>query len=207
MGKRKRKRKLSAEEKAAKEKRRQEYETVFVHGRMKRVPRAPTLDGMSVQDFIDENADAVFLHQEELWEDLEAESDISSQSRRSSAMTSSSREPVSFITVQDDDDLIVAFAIALEDPGEIASLILQRTPKYELLLPPEERGVAVSHELYTEDAHEMVRHAVVDGSQVDIESTARTYRLDLSDVDPREVADAQKVLQRMYRCGGFTLDV
>ena len=81
-------------------------------------------------------------------------------------MTSSSREPVSFITVQDDDDLIVAFAIALEDPGEIASLILQRTPKYELLLPPEERGVAVSHELYPEDAHEMVRHAVVDGSLI-----------------------------------------
>ena len=44
--------------------------------------------------------------------------------------------------------LIVAYAIALEEHGEIASVILQRTPKYEQLLPQEERGVVVSHELY-----------------------------------------------------------
>jgi hypothetical protein len=58
---------------------------------------------------------------------------------------------VSFITVQQGDDLIVSFAIADEEPGEIVSLILLRTPKYEFILPADERGVSVSHESFPED--------------------------------------------------------
>ena len=58
---------------------------------------------------------------------------------------------VSFVTLQDGDDLIVSFAIADEEPGEIISLILLRTPKYEALLPVDERGVSVSHESFPED--------------------------------------------------------
>ena len=40
------------------------------------------------------------------------------------------RDIVSFLTLQDGVDLIVSFAIADEEPGEIISLILVRTPKY-----------------------------------------------------------------------------
>ncbi|OFW18761.1 MAG: hypothetical protein A3H97_04290 [Acidobacteria bacterium RIFCSPLOWO2_02_FULL_65_29] len=58
---------------------------------------------------------------------------------------------VSFVTLQDGDDLIVSFAIADEEPGEIMSLILLRTPKYEALLPADERGVSVSHESLPEN--------------------------------------------------------
>lgn len=113
---------------------------------------------------------------------------------------------VSFITTEDGDDLIVAYAIELDDPGEVASVILLRTPKFAFLLGEEERGVSVSHELHSEVDRELARRIVVDGSQVDIESTIRTYRLDLSRVDPEEAADARKVLRRMHRFGGFTLD-
>ena len=74
----KRKRKLSAAEKAAKEKRCREYETVFVNGKMKRV-RRPMIDGMVVDDFIRANADPTFLHKEGLWEYLEPGSDPSSK--------------------------------------------------------------------------------------------------------------------------------
>jgi len=42
--------------------------TVFVGGKMKRVRRPPTIDGMDVDEFIRRNADPVWLHQEELWE-------------------------------------------------------------------------------------------------------------------------------------------
>ena len=55
---------------------------------------------------------------------------------------------VSFVTLEDGVDLIVSFAIADEEPGEIVSLILLRTPKYEALLPADERGVTVSHESF-----------------------------------------------------------
>ncbi len=65
-----RKRKLTAAEKAAKEKRREEYMTIFVNGKQKRVKRPPTVDGLSVEEFIRRNADPIWLHQNEMWEEL-----------------------------------------------------------------------------------------------------------------------------------------
>jgi hypothetical protein len=69
----KKKRKLSAAEKAERRKRRLEYQTIFVGGKMKRIRRAPSVEGMSVEEFVRENADPIFLHQEEMWELLEPE--------------------------------------------------------------------------------------------------------------------------------------
>ena len=63
----KRKRKLTAAEKAAKKRRRAEFQTVFIGGKMKRVRRPPTIDGMDVEEFIRQNADPIFLHEEGLW--------------------------------------------------------------------------------------------------------------------------------------------
>jgi hypothetical protein len=56
----KRKRKLSAAEKAAKARRRQEYKTIIVNGKQKRARRPPTIDGVPVDDFIRANADPIF---------------------------------------------------------------------------------------------------------------------------------------------------
>jgi hypothetical protein len=201
----KRKRKLSAAARAAKKKRRLEYEAIFINGKMKRVRRPPTIDGISLDEFVRTNADPIVLHQEGLWDYLEAREDERPSDTRAPAMTSAAREPVSFITLERGEDLIVAYAIALDNAGEIASLILQRTPKYEVLLPPEERGVAVSHELFPEDDREMLRRITVEVSKVDIQTTVRTYLLDLSAVDPEESAEARKVLRQMHRYGSFEL--
>jgi hypothetical protein len=64
----KRKKKLTPEQKAAKKKRREEYMTVFINGKQKRVKRPPTIDGMPVEEFIRRNADPIWLHQNEMWE-------------------------------------------------------------------------------------------------------------------------------------------
>ena len=64
----KQKRKLSATGKAAKRKRRQEFETIFVHGKMKRVRRPPMIEGLPVDEYISQNADPLWLHQNEMWE-------------------------------------------------------------------------------------------------------------------------------------------
>ncbi len=64
----KRKRKLSAKEKAEKRRRRKEYMTIFVNGKQKRVKRPPTIDGMDIHEFIRRNADPIWLHQNEMWE-------------------------------------------------------------------------------------------------------------------------------------------
>ena len=65
---RKRKRKMTAAEKAEKQRRRREFMTIFVSGKMKRVRRPPTIDGVPVENFIRQNADPVWLQQNEMFE-------------------------------------------------------------------------------------------------------------------------------------------
>ena len=67
----KRKRKLTAVEKAAKRKRRLEFKTIFINGKMKRVRREPMIDGLPANEFVRLNADPVWLHQNEMWECME----------------------------------------------------------------------------------------------------------------------------------------
>lgn len=207
MAKRSRKRKLTGAEKAAKRLRRRQYQTVFINGKKKHVRRPPMIDGLTVDEFIRQNADPIFLHREELWEYLEAEIHQSSQTRRPSPVPPNARELVSFISTETGEDLIVAYAIATAEPDEVVSLILQRTPRFEMLLPPEERGVSVSHEAQPEIERELATRITVKGPNVDIETTGRVYQLDLTNVEDDEVADARKVLRRMHQRGGFRLEL
>jgi len=62
------KKKLTPEQKAAKKKRQEEYMTVFMNGKQKRIKRPPKIDGMDVEEFIRRNADPIWLHQNEMWE-------------------------------------------------------------------------------------------------------------------------------------------
>ena len=64
----KRKRKLTAAEKAEKKRRQHEYMTIFFNGKQKRVKRPSTIDGVYPDEFILKNADPIWLHQNELWE-------------------------------------------------------------------------------------------------------------------------------------------
>jgi 16S rRNA U516 pseudouridylate synthase RsuA-like enzyme len=65
------KRKLTAAQKAEKARRRREFMTIFINGKMKRVRRPPTIEGIPVEDFIRQNADPIWLHQNEMWEYME----------------------------------------------------------------------------------------------------------------------------------------
>ncbi len=62
------KRKLTATEKRARKARRENFMTIFVHGKQKRVRRPPTIEGLPVDEFIRRNADPLWLHQNEMWE-------------------------------------------------------------------------------------------------------------------------------------------
>jgi hypothetical protein len=64
------KRKLTTTEKAERARRRRDFETVFFGGKMKRVRRSPMVEGMAANEFIARNADPVWLHQNEMWEDI-----------------------------------------------------------------------------------------------------------------------------------------
>jgi hypothetical protein len=67
----KQKRKRTAAELAAKKQQREEFMTIFINGKQKRVKRPLTIDGMDVDEFIRRNADPIWLHQNEMWEYIE----------------------------------------------------------------------------------------------------------------------------------------
>ena len=62
------KRKVTSKQKAEKARRRREYMTIFINGKQKRVKREPTIDGIPVDEFIERNADPIWLLQNEMYE-------------------------------------------------------------------------------------------------------------------------------------------
>ncbi|MCX7044719.1 MAG: hypothetical protein NTX50_04425 [Candidatus Sumerlaeota bacterium] len=90
------KRKLTAAERAAKKRRRQECETIFINGKQKRVRRQPTIEGMDAEEFILRNADPIWLQQNEMWEYLTpefAESKNPESSQKAALEASNSANP------------------------------------------------------------------------------------------------------------------
>ena len=122
-------------------------------------------------------------------------------------MTSRKPEVVGFVTTEDGDDLVVSFALEGDEPGEVVSLILLRTPKYESLRPDEERGVSVSYDADAEDEGEYLRRVRLAEPVSTIESTRRRYELDLSQVDRQELAAARRILARMNFDRRFVLEL
>ncbi len=54
--------------KKAKKERRKKYKWIFMNGKQVRVKREPKIDGMDVDEFILQNEDPIWLHQNEMWE-------------------------------------------------------------------------------------------------------------------------------------------
>ena len=73
------KKKLNAAQKRAKKKakaeRQKKYMRVFMNGKQVRVKRPPTIDGMDADEYIQKNADPVWLHQNEMWEYIQTDED------------------------------------------------------------------------------------------------------------------------------------
>jgi hypothetical protein len=71
------KKKLTNAQKAARKKskleRQQKYETVIMNGKQVRVKRPSLIEGIPADDFIRQNADPIWLHQNEIWEFIDDE--------------------------------------------------------------------------------------------------------------------------------------
>jgi hypothetical protein len=109
-------------------------------------------------------------------------------------------ERVSFITVQTGDDLILSFAVQRhDDPPEIDSLILMRTPKYEVIFEEHERGVRVSYERYDDDEDDLLQefdYAEGDAT-IRIRTASREYELDVRKVDAADLKKMRAILTKM----------
>ena len=107
-------------------------------------------------------------------------------------------ETVAFITTETDDDLIVSFALCStdDDPTEVESLTLLRTPKYELLLEDWERGVKVSFEVDHKGLLEELSFDPPSGT-VRLKTQHETYELDVRQVDAGDLEAMCAVLRKM----------
>ena len=106
-------------------------------------------------------------------------------------------ETVAFITTETGDDLIVSFAVCpTDDPTEVESLTLLRTPKYELFLEDWERGVKVSFEL---DDEGLLEELFFDppAATVRLKTQSKTYELDVRQVDPEDLIAMCEALRKM----------
>ena len=101
---------------------------------------------------------------------------------------------VPFITIDDADDLVVSFGLGEHSS---TSLTLLRTPKYESLIPEEERGVSVRTEASSFSEPELLRSVRWSGSEVEIQTSLRRYVLDVGSVDRAEMKEARVVLAKM----------
>jgi hypothetical protein len=68
-----RKRRRTAAQKRARRERNRQFMTIFINGKQKRVPRPALIDGLPIDEFIARNADPIWLHENGLWEFLQAD--------------------------------------------------------------------------------------------------------------------------------------
>ncbi|KQV97204.1 hypothetical protein ASC87_23685 [Rhizobacter sp. Root1221] len=110
---------------------------------------------------------------------------------------------VEFISIEDDSDLIVSFALA---PAAYDSFTLIRSPQLEWALPEDERGTSVS----TLDPADLRRNLLVSvtwrSDTVIVKTELYEHKLDVSRVDADEVAEAKVVLRKMVADGLATFE-
>lgn len=114
---------------------------------------------------------------------------------------------VSFIHTETKDDLIVSFALCVgDDPTDVDSLTLLRTPKYEVFLEERERGVKVSLELEEKGLLKEVafdRNAAV----VHLTTSECSFDVDVRTVESGEIKDMLKVLELMNFDGRLAISL
>ncbi len=116
-------------------------------------------------------------------------------------------EKASFITTEDGDDLIVSFAIPIDEDWDVKSLTLLRTPKYEFALDESERGVNVSFDDFPDEEFDMLERVKIEGGMVTINTNHRTYTISIKNVKDVEIDKANVVLEKMNFDGRFELKI
>ena len=105
---------------------------------------------------------------------------------------------VEFITTEDEQDLIVSFALA---PAAHRSLTLLRSPQYEFLLPEYEHGVSVSTLDPTKQEKDLLRLVRWHGTGVTVKTDRHECKLDIFAVAEKEILTAKAVLRKMVKDG------
>jgi len=118
-------------------------------------------------------------------------------------------QKVNFLNlIEDDNDLIVSFALDDSDLG-IRSLTLLRTLFCEQLLDEEERGVHVSLEgVEVEDENRnMLKQITIYEGEIEITSTFEKYKIDISQIASSEIDEMLSLLRKQNQDNRFIIQV
>lgn len=120
-------------------------------------------------------------------------------------------EPVAFVSIEADDDLVVSFFVTRpDDPSDGRSITLLRALKWEYLLPDWERGVKVSDEGSPDEEEWQVNFLEeirLSDSTVELKSTHYERKLDLSGLEKSDLKAIEKLLKKMNFDKRFNLAV
>jgi hypothetical protein len=112
-------------------------------------------------------------------------------------VTNKAIRTASFIHTEIKDDLIISFALCIaDDPTNVESLTLLRTPKYEVFLEERERGVKVSLELEEKGLLKEVAFDR-DAAAVHLTTSECSFEVDLGRVSTVDITEMLKVLKLM----------
>ena len=104
---------------------------------------------------------------------------------------------VEFITLEDEQGLVVSFALA---PSGRESLTLLRAPHYEHLLPEQDRRATVSLSSHREEG-DYVKSVLWQGSRVEVTSEKHKYVLEASAITRQDKDKAVAILRKLVREG------
>ena len=104
-------------------------------------------------------------------------------------------DKVQFTTIEDNDDLILSFSFDEGTEFGVEGFIIQRSPKFEFVLMPHERGPSIDwtedDEIITVKEIELTREVAV------IKTQYEQYSFDLSKLSAEEFGAVVEILKKM----------
>jgi len=101
-------------------------------------------------------------------------------------------DKVAFVRLENSDDILISFSFEEGTRFGIGGFLIQRTPKYEYIFKPEERGASVSWD--EDDILVLLDEVYINRKQVSIKTKGKVeqYQFDLSDLSDDEYDDLVK---------------
>lgn len=112
---------------------------------------------------------------------------------------------VRFITSEDNDDLILAFSFDEGTEFGIDGLIIQRTPKFEFILHPDERGPLID---WTDSGELiLIKKVKLNRKNIHLRTQYEKYSFDLREITDQEFSRIIEILQKMNFDDNFELHI
>lgn len=112
---------------------------------------------------------------------------------------------VNFLTIEDGDDLVLAFSFDEGTRFGVDGYIIQRSPKYEFILLPGERGPSV--DWTDDDERNLLTRVEVTPQHIILETTRDTHVFDISRITADEHAELLAILAKMNSDHVFDLQI